>query len=248
MKPWFAPEGHRLTQSSRKNEEREEERILVVEDDLSLQRALKRTFEAGGFVADLRSEDEVALKNVCSATHSAVVVDLTLHTLSGRDFCRSIKAQTPSLPIVVLSASSDISEMVSLLDMGVDDYVTKPFSPRELLARVRVALRHSNRLHTVHSISFDGIFVDFERAEVTRDGGLVDLMAAELRTLKFLIQNEDRVITRAELLTEVFGYSTDTATRAVDNRIMTLRKKLERNRSCPTHFLTVHRVGYRFVR
>jgi DNA-binding response OmpR family regulator len=224
------------------------ERILVVEDDLSLQRALKRTFEGGGFVVDLQSDAEAALKNVCSAAHSVVVLDLTLQKESRRDLCREIRARAPSVPLVVLSASRDVSEIVLFLERGADDYVTIPFSPRELLARVRVALRHANRPYKVHGASFDGIVVDFERAEVTRDGGSVSLMAGELRILKFLLQNEARVFTRAELLSEVFGYRGQVASRSVDNRIMALRKKLERDRKCPIHFLTVHRVGYKFVR
>jgi two-component system, OmpR family, alkaline phosphatase synthesis response regulator PhoP len=224
------------------------ERILVVEDDLSLQRALKRTFEGGGFVVDLQSDAEAALKTVCSVTHSAVVVDLTLKKESRKDLCREIRAGAPSLPLVVLSASGDVSEIVLFLELGVDDYVTIPFSPKELLARVRTALRHANRPYKVNSTSFDGIVLDFDKAEVTRDGRRINLMAGELRTLKFFLQNEGRVITRAELLAEVFGYRSEVASRTVDNRIMTLRKKLERNRSCPSHFLTVHRVGYRFVR
>jgi DNA-binding response OmpR family regulator len=118
--------------------------ILVVGNDLALQLAMKRQFEAGGFVVELQSDAEAALESVCTATPSAVVLDLTLPSESGTDLCRKIRAWAPSLPIVVLSTSSDVSKIVSFLELGADDYLTIPFSPRELLARVLVALRHAN--------------------------------------------------------------------------------------------------------
>jgi DNA-binding response OmpR family regulator len=137
---------------------------------------------------------------------------------------------------------------VLLLELGADDYVTKPFSPRELLARVRAALRRTVRKDSGEVISFDGISADFTKMEVTRDGEPIFLTAQEFKTLKFLAQNPERVISRDELLNEVWGYQNYPSTRTVDNHILKLRQKLERDPSNPTHFRTVHGVGYKFVK
>ena len=151
------------------------------------------------------------------------------------------------MPIVVLSAASDVSDKVLLLELGADDYVTKPFSPRELLARVRAALRHTARTPEVQVFSFDGISVDFKKMEIKRDGQIVVLTAQEFKTFQFLVQNADRVISRDELLNEVWGYQNYPSTRTVDNHILKLRQKLEKDPSSPVHFRTVHGMGYKFV-
>ena len=223
-------------------------RILVVEDDPAVQKALKRLFETEGFTVELRSDGQSALESVQSSAPSAIVLDLRLPKLSGTDLCKVIKAQAPTLPIVVLSAASDVSDKVLLLELGADDYVTKPFSPRELLARVRAALRHTVRTAAVNTVNFDGISVDFKKMEVKRDGNPVVLTAQEFKTFQFLVQNADRVISRDELLNEVWGYQNYPSTRTVDNHILKLRQKLEKDPSSPVHFRTVHGMGYKFVR
>ncbi len=202
-------------------------RILVVEDDPAVQKALKRLFETEGFTVEVRSDGRSALESVQSSAPSAIVLDLRLPKLSGRDLCKEVKAQTPTLPIVVLSAASDVSDKVLLLELGADDYVTKPFSPRELLARVRAALRHTVRTAAVSTVTFDGISVDFRKMEVKRDGNLVVLTAQEFKTFQFLVQNAERVISRDELLNEVWGYQNYPSTRTVDNHILKLRQKLD---------------------
>lgn len=233
----------RLTQGSSTME-----RILVVEDDHAVQRALKRLFESEGFAVEISSDGKAAIEAFHKTVPSAIVLDLRLPQMSGRDVCREIKQQAPALPIIVLSATTDVSDKVLLLELGADDYVTKPFSPRELLARVRAALRRAVRKDAGDVISFDGISADFTKMEVTRDGESVVLTAQEFKTLKFLIQNAERVITRDELLNEVWGYQNYPSTRTVDNHILKLRQKLERDPANPTHFRTVHGMGYKFVR
>ena len=223
-------------------------RILVVEDDPAVQKALKRLFETEGFSVELRSDGRSALESFQASAPSAIVLDLRLPKLSGRDLCKEVKAQAPTLPIVVLSAASDVSDKVLLLELGADDYVTKPFSPRELLARVRAALRHTVRTAAVNTVTFDGISADFKKMEVTRDGNVVVLTAQEFKTFQFLVQNADRVISRDELLNEVWGYQNYPSTRTVDNHILKLRQKLEKDPSSPVHFRTVHGMGYKFVR
>ena len=223
-------------------------RILVVEDDPSVQKALKRLFETEGYVVEVQNNGQSALESFQAAPPAVVILDLRLPRLSGRDFCKEVKAQAPTLPIVVLSATTDVADKVLLLELGADDYVTKPFSPRELLARVRAALRHTSRPETVSLVSFDGISVDFKKMEVQRDNKVIVLTAQEFKTLQFLVQNADRVISRDELLNEVWGYQNYPSTRTVDNHILKLRQKLERDPASPVHFRTVHGMGYKFVR
>jgi DNA-binding response OmpR family regulator len=223
-------------------------RILVVEDDPSVQKALKRLFETEGYAVEVQANGQSALESFQAAPPAVIILDLRLPKLSGSDLCKVVKAQAPALPIVVLSATSDVSDKVLLLELGADDYVTKPFSPRELLARVRAALRHTSRTVAVTVMSFDGISVDFKKMEVQRDGKVVVLTAQEFKTLQFLVQNADRVISRDELLNEVWGYQNYPSTRTVDNHILKLRQKLERDPASPVHFRTVHGMGYKFVR
>jgi DNA-binding response OmpR family regulator len=223
-------------------------RILVVEDDPAVQKALKRLFETEGYAVEIQGNGKSALDSFLAAPPAVVILDLRLPKLSGNDLCKEIKAQAPTLPIVVLSATSDVSDKVLLLELGADDYVTKPFSPRELLARVRAALRHTSRTTAVNLVSFDGITIDFKKMEIKRDGNVVVLTAQEFKTLQFLVQNADRVISRDELLNEVWGYQNYPSTRTVDNHILKLRQKLERDPASPVHFRTVHGMGYKFIR
>jgi DNA-binding response OmpR family regulator len=223
-------------------------RILVVEDDPAVQKALKRLFESEGYTVEVQANGKSALESFQAAPPAVVILDLRLPKLSGGDVCKEIKAQAPTLPIVVLSATSDVSDKVLLLELGADDYVTKPFSPRELLARVRAALRHTSRTAAVNLVSFDGITIDLKKMEVQCDGKVVVLTAQEFKTLQFLVQNADRVIGRDELLNEVWGYQNYPSTRTVDNHILKLRQKLERDPASPVHFRTVHGMGYKFVR
>lgn len=223
-------------------------RVLVVEDDPSVQKALKRLFETEGYTVEVQGNGQSALESFHAAPPAIIILDLRLPKLSGSDLCKEVKAQAPTLPIVVLSATSDVSDKVLLLELGADDYVTKPFSPRELLARVRAALRHTSRPVNVNRVDFDGISVDFKKMEVQRDKKIIVLTAQEFKTLQFLVLNADRVISRDELLNEVWGYQNYPTTRTVDNHILKLRQKLERDPASPVHFRTVHGMGYKFVR
>jgi DNA-binding response OmpR family regulator len=223
-------------------------RVLVVEDDPSVQKVLKHLFEAEGYAVEVHGDGQSALESFHAFPPAIIVLDLRLPKLSGRDLCKEVKAKSPTLPIVVLSAASDVSDKVLLLELGADDYVTKPFSPRELLARVRAALRHTSRTSNISLVRFDNISVDLKKMEVLRDGEVVVLTAQEFKTLRFFVQNPDRVISRDELLKEVWGYQNLPSTRTVDNHILRLRQKLERDMAEPVHFRTVHGVGYKFVR
>ncbi|MGA8437692.1 MAG: response regulator transcription factor [Candidatus Sulfotelmatobacter sp.] len=224
-------------------------RILVVEDDPSVQKTLKRLLEAEGFVVEGHSDGQAGLDSFHATAPCATILDLKLPKLSGQHLCQEMKATAPSIPIIILTACCDLHEKVVLLEMGADDYITKPFSPRELLARLRVALRHRNSPNRVTEVEvvFDGVVVDFRKMEVNRNGAPVALTAHEFKTLQFFVRNPNRLITRAELLEKVCGYTDDCTSRSIDNHIVKLRQKLEDDPSSPTHFRTVHRLGYRFA-
>ena len=225
------------------------EKILVVEDDRSVQKALKRLFVSNGYGVEIAQNGNEGIESFTAATPSAVVLDLRLPGMQGPEVCREIKSRAPSLPVVVLSASTDIVDKVLLLEIGADDYVTKPFSPRELLARVKASMRRANRSAAVPEIfTLDDISVDFTKMELTRAGQPIALTTQEFKVLKFFVQNPDRVITREELLNEVWGYRNYPSTRTVDNHILRLRQKLEKDPAHPLHFRTVHGTGYKFVR
>jgi DNA-binding response OmpR family regulator len=197
---------------------------------------------------ELTTDGKAGLEAFHSSPPSAVVLDLRLPGLPGHDLCREIKKKAPSMPVVVLSAKTDVADKVLLLELGADDYVTKPFSPRELLARVRAAVRRNNRTEPGELVVFDNVSVDFAKMEVTRKGRLISLTAQEFKVLKFFVQNPERVFTRSELLNEVWGYQNYPSTRTVDNHIWKLRLKLEDDPSKPLHFHTIHGTGYKFVR
>jgi two-component system, OmpR family, alkaline phosphatase synthesis response regulator PhoP len=223
------------------------ERILVIEDDHGVQKALKRLFEGEGFAVDIASNGAAGLEMFKAATPSIVLLDLRLPGMPGQDICREITQAAPSLPIIILSARTDVMDKVLLLELGAHDYVTKPFSPRELLARVRTAMRRSARGPLAETLSFGDVKVDIAKMEVKRGGNLVQLTSQEFKVLKFMIQNAERVLSREELLNSVWGYHNYPSTRTVDNHILRLRQKLEKDPANPLHFRTVHSAGYKFV-
>jgi DNA-binding response OmpR family regulator len=152
------------------------------------------------------------------------------------------------LPLVILSGSVDVEDKVLLLELGADDYVTIPFSPRELVARLRALIRRASRSNPKNAevYVFADVKVDFFKTEITRGGEKITVTPKEFKTLEFLTKNAERVISREELLNEVWGYQHYPCTRTVDNHILKLRQKLESDPSHPSHFLTVHGRGYKF--
>jgi DNA-binding response OmpR family regulator len=223
------------------------ERILVIEDDRGVQKALKRLFEGEGFTVDVASSGPAGMEMFRAATPAVLVLDLRLPGMPGQDVCREVSQAAPSLPIIILSAKTEVMDKVLLLELGAHDYVTKPFSPRELLARVRTAMRRSSRTSVTETFTFGDVRVDFAKMEVKRDGQSVQLTSQEFKVLKFMIQNSERMLSREELLNSVWGYQNYPSTRTVDNHILKLRQKLEKDPSNPVHFRTLHSAGYKFV-
>ena len=228
--------------------------VLIIEDSRSMQRAIQRLFAAESFEVQVASDGTSALESFRQKIPTAVILDLKLPGISGRDLCREFKSLAPVVPIVVVSANSDIDDKVLLLELGADDYVTKPFSPKELLARVRRAIRRvqqqaaNNPAPEITSrYRFSDVVVDFDSMEVTRANIKLQITAQEFRTLKYFIEHPSRVISREELLNEVWGYTNYPSTRTVDNHVLRLRQKLEADPGNPKHFVTMHGAGYRFV-
>lgn len=223
------------------------DRILVIDDDRAVQRVLRRMFEAEGFTVTIADDGVAGLELFRSAPPSLLLLDLILPGMPGQDVCQEISRAAPSLPIIILSARTDVLDKVLLLELGAHDYVTKPFSPRELLARVRTAMRRSAQTPATEVFSFDDVRVDFTRMEVWRESRSIPLTSREFKMLKFMIKNAERVLTRNEFLNLVWGDRNYSSTRAIDNYIMKLRQKLEQDPARPVHFLTIHCTGYKFV-
>ncbi len=224
--------------------------ILVIEDDPRIQKALQRQFTTEGYAVHVAGDGAEGLATCKARRPSAVVLDLMLPGMPGRDVCKAIKSWSPNMPVVVLSAVSEVADKVLLLELGADDYVTKPFSPRELMARVQAAMRRAQRLNgagTAVQVSFGLVAADFSSMEFTRKGIPVALTANEIKLLRYFIEHADKVVTREELLNDVWGYTSYPTTRTVDNQVMKLRQKLEADPGRPVHFRTMHGIGYKFV-
>jgi DNA-binding response OmpR family regulator len=234
--------------------------VLVVEDSKSMQGILRRLFESGGLEVRIASDGVAGLESFQKQRPTAVVLDLKLPDLPGKELCRAFKADKASVPIVVVSAITDVIDKVLLLELGADDYVTKPFSPKELLARVRRAIRRWGPKPTDFTnvairpiqhecVAFGDVQIDFTGMEATRAGKPLTLVPKEFELLKIFSRSPGRVFSREELLNEICGYTHHQdypGTRVVDNHIMRLRQKLEPDPASPRYFLTMHGAGYKF--
>lgn len=223
------------------------EKLLIIEDDRAIHKALKQLFEPEGYSIELTTDGAAGLTAFRAAPPSLVLLDLKLPQMPGREVCREIRKTAPSLPIIILSATTDEVDKVLLLEIGADDYITKPFSPKELLARVRTSLRRQHRGAALEQYDFSDVSVDFAKMELKRAGNPVEMTPQEFKIVKYFAQHPERVISRDELLNEVWGYDCYPSTRTVDNHILKLRQKLEVDPERPVHFRTVHGVGYKFV-
>jgi DNA-binding response OmpR family regulator len=222
-------------------------KVLIIEDDQAMAVALRDGFNYEGYRVEVARDGAIGLRLATDKNHDLIILDVMLPKLCGLDVCKRLRAGGHQTPIIMLSARGQEIDKVVGLKTGADDYVTKPFSPRELLARVRAALRRTARTGSSDLVSFGDISADFTKMEVLRNGEPVQLTAQEFKTLRFMAQNAERVISRDELLNEVWGYQNYPSTRTVDNHILKLRQKLERDPGNPVHFRTVHGMGYKFV-
>jgi DNA-binding response OmpR family regulator len=224
------------------------DKVLVIDDDPAIHRVLRETFASSGFDFVTARDGARAMDIFCTSAPSVVILELRLPGISGSDLCREIRTKSSRVPILVLSSASDEFDKVLLLELGADDYITKPFSPRELLARVRASLRRLNQVPSPTDVFiFDDVVVNFLSMELFRAGKVVSLTPQEFRMLRFFVNNQGRVIPDSELLNEVCHERSHMTTGTIKTHILRLRQKLERNPKKPLHFLTVHRAGYKFV-
>ncbi|HKH30466.1 MAG TPA: response regulator transcription factor [Gaiellaceae bacterium] len=218
-------------------------RVLVVEDDETVADIVTRYMEREEFAVDSVADGESALEAIDACEPDLVVLDVMLPKLSGFEVCRRLQARR--LPIVMLTARGEESDRIMGLELGADDYVVKPFSPRELVARVRSVLRRAGPRRHGEPIATDSIVLDPRSRSVTVDGRAVDLTTREFDLLAFLMQHPGQVFDRAELLEQVWGY-TFGSTPTVTVHVQRLRRKIERDPEHPEHVTTVWGSGYRF--
>lgn len=223
-------------------------RILVIEDDPAILRGLADNLKFESHEVLTASDGEAGYRSIREQKPDLIILDLMLPKLSGYELCRKVRDEGVTTPIMMLTARGEEGDRVLGLDLGADDYVTKPFSVRELMARVRALLR---RAHPPRSgpeeLRFDDVVIDFRRYEARKGDQTLEMTRKEFGVLRLLASRPGEVVTRDELLNEVWGLENYPTTRTVDNHIATLRAKLETNPSAPRHLLTVHGVGYKLV-
>jgi DNA-binding response OmpR family regulator len=221
--------------------------ILVVEDDNTIAMGLVAALEHERFTIRHVDDGEKALTAVRERTPDLVICDIMLPGIDGLQVMRTIKSEFPAIPVIMLTAKTHEIDRVMGLEMGADDYVTKPFSVREVIARVKARLRErTQEPRTPDVFHFGSVKVDLRRRVLWKDGEESHLTTHEAGTLAYLITHRGRDVSRDELLQEVWGYTAALTTRTVDNQILKLRKKIEETPGQPRHILTVHGTGYKF--
>jgi two-component system alkaline phosphatase synthesis response regulator PhoP len=224
-------------------------KVLVVEDDEAMAVALQDGFTYEGHEVIRASDGEEGLRIAREEAPEIMILDVMLPKMTGLEVCKRLRSEDSSLPIIMLTARGQEIDKVLGLKLGADDYVTKPFSFMELMARVEAVLRRSQpdglEHRSVHQVG--RVTVDLNRYEACRDGEPLDLTPREFRLLGYFIEHSGEVVSRDALLDAVWGYDSIPFTRTVDTHIAKLRKKIETDPSNPEHLITVHRMGYKLV-
>ncbi|MBZ5625365.1 MAG: response regulator transcription factor [Acidobacteriia bacterium] len=222
--------------------------ILAIEDDPAILRGLSDNLVFEGYTVLTATDGETGYQMQRERKPDLIVLDLMLPRMSGYELCRKLRGEGVATPILMLTARSEEPDRVLGLDLGADDYVTKPFSVRELMARIRALLRRSQaRSDLPGDLRFGNVEIDFRSYEARRNGESIEMTRKEFAILRFLASRAGEVVTRDDLLNEVWGYESYPTSRTVDNHVAGLRAKLERDASQPEHLKTVHGVGYKFV-
>jgi DNA-binding response OmpR family regulator len=222
--------------------------ILVTDDDRKTVATIRLYLEHAGFEVRTAQSGLEALEQVRAGEPDLIILDLMLPHVGGLDVCRRLRAES-DIPIIMLTARTTEEDKLNGLDLGADDYVTKPFSPRELVARVKAVLRRRAsqvRDSTPPELGFADLVIDLKRHEVRVRGNRVALTPAEFKLLEVFVKAPDRVFTRQELVERAFGWSYEGMDRTIDAHVMNLRRKIERDRLQPSFILTVYGVGYKF--
>jgi DNA-binding response OmpR family regulator len=221
-------------------------KILLIDDDETLSDSIGVMLEREQFTPILAGDAETGFQKALSLKPQLMLVDLRLPGMGGAELCKQLRASSIETPIIILSGIGDEIEKVLLLEIGADDYMVKPFSPRELVARIRALLRRSsNRLDKI--VRFGDVEVDLDRRLILRNGTQLKATRLEYELLTFFLHNVDRPLTRDMILNSVWGFESYPNTRTVDAHVVRLRQKIEANPNAPRHVLTVHGLGYRFV-
>jgi len=224
--------------------------ILLVEDEPGLQLTLSDRLRSEGYEVETAGDGDLGFARASEESFDLIVLDVMLPGKNGLDVCRDLRQAGVDTPILMLTARGQVADKVVGLKLGADDYLTKPFENLELLARIEALMRRSVTSATVHAIDsyeFGGLSVDFRKAEVERNGEAVELSAREFQLLRYFIENRGSVLSRDELLNNVWGYDAMPSTRTVDVHVAWLRRKIEANPKHPEHIRTVHGMGYKFV-
>jgi len=223
-------------------------KVLIVEDDQAMAVALRDGFTYEGYAVQVARDGATGLRMATEKGHDLVILDVMLPRMSGLDVCRQLRSAGNGTPIIMLTARGQEIDKVLGLKTGADDYVTKPFSFLELMARVEAVLRRASKAaEAVESVQFGDVEVNFKSFEASKDGRALDLSPREFKMLKHFVEHRGEVVTRDQLLDHVWGYEGLPLTRTVDMHIAKLRQKIEDTPSDPRHIITVHRVGYKFT-
>lgn len=223
-------------------------RILIVEDEPDMRRGLEDNLRFEGYQTTSTGNGDEGLRIAEQGRHDLIVLDIMLPGMDGMEICRRLKSQGIGTPIVMLTARGEESDRVLGLEQGADDYITKPFSLRELLARVKAILRRTKETGGVPAeFHFGDVEVNFERYEAKKSGEAIEMTPREFEMLKLFASHEGEIVTREMFLQEVWGYDTAPSTRTVDNFVAKLRQRIEDDPENPHHIVTVHRMGYKFI-
>ena len=223
--------------------------ILVIEDEPDMQRGLRDNLEFEGYDVTVIGEGKKGLDSLVTGRFDLVLLDVMLPGMSGFDICKAARSQGIAIPIIMLTAKGEEVDKVLGLEFGADDYITKPFSVRELLARVKAVLRRTPTgvAITEKNITIGVLEVNFESYTAEKKGKSVSMSSKEFDILRYLWQHQKQVISRDDLLTNVWGYDESITSRTVDNFIVKLRKNIEKDPSHPKHIITVHGTGYKLL-
>ena len=227
-------------------------KILVVEDDPAISKGIMVSLEAENYEVTVADNGSDGYYKALNTKFDLILLDLMLPDKSGEDICRDLRAKEVQTPIIMLTSKSSETDKVLGLEFGADDYITKPFSVRELIARIKAVLRRVENSDEnevdIKEATFADVHIDFVKLEAKKDGKELKLTAREYELLKFMIAREGEVIQRSLFLHEVWGYDEFPTTRTIDTFMLNLRKKIEDDPSNPKHLLTIPKAGYKFVR
>ena len=222
--------------------------VLIIEDDISILRGLKDNLTFEGYQVITATDGREGLNIALEKQLDLLLLDIMLPGMNGHEICRKLKKEKPDLPIIMITARGTEMDTVAGLDIGADDYISKPFSIPELLARVRAVLRRSSTENSeIETYSFGNVSLDFKKYVATVHQEKVNFSSKEYDIMKYFIEHENEVVHRHDLLEKVWGFEVTPTTRTVDNYILDLRKKLEPDPSNPRHILTIRGAGYKFT-